>query len=289
VSGVDDIKLLPIGSAIGLTITGWNLRNLQTSEFARIKSLLTQHLVLRFPGQDINDQDQLNITRHFGALDHIPRVLLGGQPRDEMNPALETISNVIEDGRPIGSLGNEQLSWHSDVPFVERPYGVCVLRAIEIPQAGGDFHFANMYSAFDSLPGPLQLRIEGLHVKQNGSMTRGGQPRSDVSRINGDSVSDIRAIHPLVRSHPENNRRYLYLGRRQHAEIVGLGLSESEALLDELWHYATLPKHCCSGQWELGDVIIWDNRCTLHRRDGFNSSARRTLRRTSAEGERPFL
>jgi taurine dioxygenase len=184
---------------------------------------------------------------------------------------------------PIGSLGAGEAVWHTDMSYLENPPKASMLYALEVPPAGGDTHFCNMYRAYDSLPDALKQRASLLGLKHDATYNSGGYVRQGLAATD-DPVSSAGVYHPLVRTHPETGRRALYLGRRRNAYLRGLPLAESEALLDELWSYATRDETAWHNQWrhqwQPGDVVLWDNRCTMHRRDSFDPSSRRILYRT---------
>jgi taurine dioxygenase len=170
--------------------------------------------------------------------------------------------------------------------YLPRPPKASMLYALEIPSAGGDTHFASMYAAYESLPPTLKARAAGLMVKHDGTYNSGGFVRAGVTPTD-DPRQAPGHLHPLVCRHPETGRSMLYLGRRRMAYIDGLSLDESEALLDTLWSYATRPEICRRNQWRVGDLVLWDNRCTMHRRDPFDAAARRVMHRTQVKGEAP--
>ena len=159
-----------------------------------------------------------------------------------------------------------------------------MLYALEVPPAGGNTYFCNMYRAYELLPEALRRRIAGLTLKHDGTYNSGGYVRQGVTAVD-DPVTSPGVYHPLVCTHPETGRRALYLGRRRNAYIGGLPLAESEALLDELWTYASRDDVTWYNQWQVGDVVLWDNRCTMHRRDPFDPESRRVLHRTQIKGE----
>jgi taurine dioxygenase len=136
-----------------------------------------------------------------------------------------------------------------------------------------------MYGAWEALPSALRQRIADLRVKHDGTYNSGGYVREGVTPT-GDPRTSPGSVHPLVQVHPETGRRGLYLGRRRNAYIEGLPIEESDALLDELWTYATDPRLTWRHQWQSGDLVLWDNRCTMHRRDPFDPTARRVMHRT---------
>jgi taurine dioxygenase len=140
-----------------------------------------------------------------------------------------------------------------------------------------------MYQAYESLPDSLKRRISGLTLKHDATYNSGGYVRQGLAAVD-DPVTSAGVYHPLVCTHPETGRRALYLGRRRNAYIGGLPLAESESLLDELWSYATRDEIVWHNEWKTGDVVLWDNRCTMHRRDSFDAAARRILHRTQIKG-----
>jgi taurine dioxygenase len=154
-----------------------------------------------------------------------------------------------------------------------------VLYALEVPESGGDTSFCSMYAAWEQLPGALQRRVEGLRVKHDGTFNSGGYVRQGVTPTD-DPRTSPGTLHPLVYTHPETGRRGLYLGRRRNAYIDGLPLDESNALLDEIWSLATREALTWRHRWVAGDLVLWDNRCTMHRRDAFDPAARRVMHRT---------
>ena len=141
-----------------------------------------------------------------------------------------------------------------------------------------------MYAAYDGLPAALKHRIEGLQIKHDGTYNSGGYLRQGVTATD-DPRTSPGALHPLVCTHPETGRRNLYLGRRRNAYLAGLPLDASEALLDELWRHATRPELSWYNSWQVGDLVMWDNRCTMHRRNPFAPDSRRVMHRTQVQGE----
>jgi taurine dioxygenase len=168
--------------------------------------------------------------------------------------------------------------------YLERPPKASILYALEVPPAGGDTWFCSMYRAYESLPAALRDRIRSLTLKHDGTYNSGGYVRQGVTAVD-DPLTSPGVYHPLAPSHPETGRSVLYLGRRRNAYIAGLPLPESEALLDELWSYATREGLAWRHGWQPGDLVLWDNRSTMHRRDPFDPNSRRVLHRTQIQGE----
>ena len=277
------VKIIPTGAALGAEISGVDLRSVSDGDFDRIHRAWVENLVLLFRGQTLSDNDLIAFSRRFGGLDWAP-VQETGRRFVEGHPEIYVVSNVIENGEPIGSLGAGEAVWHTDMSYIVDPPKASMLYAIEVPPRGGDTGFVNMYAAYQLLSPELKRRIETLQLKHDGTYNSGGYVRQGVAAID-DPVNSVGAVHPLVCTHPESGRRALYLGRRRNAYIVGLPLAESEALLDELWSYASRNELTWYNQWRVGDLVLWDNRCTMHRRDPFDSSARRIMHRTQIKGD----
>ena len=218
-------------------------------------------------------------SARFGPLEEAPTGRMSAAQKAKIkNRYVTQLSNILVNGKPIGGLGNSEASWHSDMTYVEVPPPASVLLGIEIPEIGGDTHFANQYAAYEALPPELKDRAEGLTIKHNAAHTSVGSLRPGFEPFD-DPRDAPGAIHPIVQTHEETHRKVLYLGRREWAYIPELELEESERLLDELWSYAALPANVWRQKWQPGDVIIWDNRSVLHRRDDFPAESRRLMKR----------
>ncbi len=277
------LTVVPSGQSLGAEIQGLDLNRVHDDEFAAIHQAWLDHLVVLFRGQHLTDEDLIRFSRRWGALDWAP-VQETGRRFVEGHPEIYVVSNVIENGVPIGSLGAGEAVWHTDMSYLEIPPKASMLYALETPPAGGDTHFCNMYAAFDSLPAALRERIAGLTLKHDGTYNSGGYVRQGMTAVD-DPLTSAGVYHPLVTTHPETGKRALYLGRRRNAYLRGLALEQSEALLDELWRHATRDEFTWTHQWQPGDLVLWDNRCTMHRRDAFDPDTRRILHRTQIKGE----
>ena len=231
----------------------------------------------------MNDDDLIAFSRRFGALDLAP-VQENGRRFVDGHPEIYVVSNVIENGVAIGSLGAGEAVWHTDMSYLEDPPKASMLYAIEVPPSGGNTGFTNMYRAYEELPVALKRRIAGLRVKHDGTYNSGGYVREGIVATD-DPMASPGTYHPIVCRHPETGRQTLYLGRRRNAYIEELSLAESEALLDELWDHATREALSLCNTWRVGDLVLWDNRCTMHRRDPFDAATRRIMHRTQIKGE----
>jgi alpha-ketoglutarate-dependent taurine dioxygenase len=277
------VEIVPSGNTLGAEVRGIDLRNFTDRDFAAIYRAWLDHLVVLLRGQQLSDEHLIAFSRRFGDLDWAP-VQETGRRFVEGHPEIYVVSNVIENGVPIGSLGAGEATWHTDMSYLEDPPKASMLYALEFPPTGGNTYFCNMYQAYEALPDALKQRIAGFQLKHDGTYNSGGYVRQGISATD-DPVNSPGAYHPLVCTHPETGHRMLYLGRRRNAYIAGLRLPESEALLDELWSYATREEFAWHNEWRPGDLVLWDNRCTMHRRDPFDANSRRIMHRTQIKGE----
>src|SRR5688500_3549841 len=221
------ISVVPSGAALAAEIRGVDLRDITDDDFASIHRLWLDHLVLLLRGQQLDDDELIAFSRRFGVLDWAP-VQETGRRFVDGRPERYVISNVVENGEPIGSLGAGEAVWHTDMSYIAEPPKASILYALEVPPSGGDTGFVNMYLCYAAMPPALQRRLEGLKIKHDGTYNSGGYVRQGVDATD-DPVRSPGMIHPLVCTHPESGRRVLYLGRRRNAYIVGLPLAESEA------------------------------------------------------------
>jgi taurine dioxygenase len=279
------IEIIPTGAALGAELRGVDLRDIDAAGFAAIHRAWIDHQVLLFRDQHLDDDALIAFSRRFGDLDHAP-IQENGRRFVDGYPEIYVVSNVIENGVAIGSLGAGEAVWHTDMSYLDAPPKASMLYAIEIPASGGNTGFSTMYGAYEALPASLRQRITGLRVKHDGTYNSGGYVRQGVTPTDN-PIDAPGTFHPLVCTHPDSGRRGLYLGRRRNAYIEGLSLGDSEALLDEIWGYATRDELTWYNVWRIGDLVLWDNRCTMHRRDPFDASARRVMHRTQIKGAAP--
>jgi len=248
-----------------------------------------------FRGQDVSAEDLVRLVKRFG----IPVSSSNLHQRDlperaahelyKLPPEVTVVSNVKEAGKTIGILGDGEIVWHSDFSFKEAPTAARMLVAKEIPpnEKGGNTMFLNCYAAYDALTAAQKKRIAGKTIKQGNTVDTAMKLRPGAS-LKDDIRHTPGPSHPIISTHPETHANTLFLGRRHSAYVNGLSLEESEALLDELWAHAAQPRFCYEHVWAVGDVVIWDNRATLHKRDSFDSTERRVLYAAQVEGHKPF-
>ena len=272
-----------ITPAIGVELSGVQLSGRMPHDVVQqIIKGLRDRLVVRLRGQTLSDLDLLGFSRLLGELDP-PGPTPYGAPFLPETPEINVISNVTENGRPLGNLGAGEAVWHADMTYVDVPPQFAVLHALEIPREGGATYFANMYAAYEGLPSNLKQTISGLTAVHDGSLNSAGILRKGYKEVT-DPRQTVGAHHPLAWTNRQTGRTCLVLGRRPNSYVVGMELAQSEVLLDDLWAHATQPEYVMKHEWRIGDVIIWNNLCVLHRRDAFESTERRVLHRTQIRG-----
>lgn len=284
------IGVVPSGAALGADITAvdgtpLNVRAVNDESFAEIERAWTEHLVLRFRGQDLDDDTLADFSRWFGELDMAPTGR-GGTPFDLSRPEITVLSNVIVDGKPTGALGNSELVWHQDMTYNELPAKASLLYGITVPPSGGDTWFYNLYEAYRTLPDNLKQRVQHLQAKHDATRTSNGGLRHGFNESY--ALEDWPgAVHPIVVRHSVSGKLGLYLGRRPNAFVIGLSVEDSSDLLDQLWAHVKNGPHLWAQQWQQGDLVVWDNRCTLHRRDSFDETTPRVMHRTQVRDIAP--
>lgn len=273
------MKVIPLTPNFVAEIQEIQLDRITDSEFEQLYAAWLQYAVLRIRNQALDDEQLQAFSQRFGPLEEAP---FGRMPEAEKakikNRYVTTLSNIKVNGKPIGGLGHDEATWHSDMTYIETPPPASLLLGIEIPDQGGDTHFADQRAALAALPAALRQRIESLSVKHNAAHTSVGKLRPGFEAFD-DPRDAPGAIHPMIKTHNETGKPALYLGRREWAYVPGLTVAESDALLDALWRHVALPAQTWTQTWQPFDLIIWDNRCVLHRRDGFDPNSRRYMRR----------
>ncbi|MDX2159257.1 MAG: TauD/TfdA family dioxygenase [Hyphomicrobiaceae bacterium] len=287
-ASIRTIEVVPTGGPLAADIRGIDLsRPIDDATFRAVYRAWNDHLVLRFRGQRLDDDQLAAFSGRFGQLDKAPISAKDG-PLVRHRDDVAVISNIVVDGQPIGGLGNSELVWHQDMSYNDLPPKASLLYGVETPSRGGETFFYNLYRAYETLPERTRQRIKGLSCKHDATRNSSGQLRRGYEEHYSNEARP-GAIHPLVVRHPETGKPSLYLGRRPNAWVVGLSDAESDALLDELWaHVQNGPFHWAQ-EWQQGDLVIWDNRCTLHRRNTLDPSLRRLMHRTQVrDNARPI-
>jgi taurine dioxygenase len=278
----------PLSPALGAEIAGIDLReDLSAETFAEILNTWHKHLVILFRNQSLSEDDQIRFAQRFGELQKRTR------PPEAINESGHTkypqltmlVSNIRESGKLIGSLPDGEMHFHSDQCYLEKPATGTFLYALEVPSEGGDTLFLNMYKAYEELPSELKARVDGrkaLNAYLYDSTTRA---------VNGSKV-DFTAhphfIQPIVRTHPDTKRKALYVNRLMTFTVDGMDEGEGGALLNKLFDHIEEDRFIYAHHWRVGDLVLWDNRCTLHARTDFSDKERRLLRRYTVFGDRVY-
>ncbi len=278
----------PLSPALGAEIVGLDLREeLSAAAFDEVIGAWHRHLVLLFRNQSLSEDDQIRFAERFGVLQKRTR------PAAAINEAGHTkypqvtmlVSNIRENGKLIGSLPDGEMHFHSDQCYIEKPATGTFLYAIEVPSQGGDTLFLNMYKAYETLPAELKARIDGrkaLNAYLYDSTTRA---------VNGSKVDFTAHPHylqPIVRTHPDTGRKALYVNRLMTFTVDGMEDDEGSALLNQLFDHIEQDQFIYAHHWQPGELVLWDNRCTLHARTDFSDQERRLLRRYVVVGDRVF-
>jgi taurine dioxygenase len=272
------LALRPLSAALGAEIIGIDLRQeIGDDVFAQIRDAWHQNLVILLRDQKLSEEEQVRFAAKFGAPAQIHT-----KQFVRNHPAVMLVSNVREDGKPIGALPDGEMHFHTDQCHQERPAKASMLYALEVPSMGGNTLFANGYRAYETLPPEIKRRIEG---------------RKAVNAYDYDTAATKRGTrlapsvpsyaHPVVRTHPATGRKALYVNRLMTVRIEGLPVQESDELLAILFDHQERREFIYEHVWRPGDLLIWDNRCTLHARTDFSPNERRLMRRVTILGEKP--
>ena len=276
------MRTRPLSAAGGAEIADVDLsETLGKDDIAEIIRAFHDFGVIVFRSQDLSDQDQLRFCEQMGG------TATRGRPFEQRRSdgdshyggAVHMVTNVTNDGTPLGSFGDGEVWFHHDGSFKEIPYAATVLYAIEVTSSGGETLFANMYAAYDRLSPAMKNRLEGLRALNIYDYARTGRVDldRDISKIN-------HWTHPLVIRHPDTRRKALFISPLMTARVEGLDPEESDALLAELFRYVDDEDVKFEHSWRAGDLVMLDNRCITHARRDFPGGERRTLRRTMVEG-----
>ena len=276
------MNIAPISPAGGAVITGIDLRQTITPDIsAAIHGAFLKFGVIVVQGQEMDSEDQIRFCDAMGG------TAARGKPADQRaddadsayNGAVHVVTNLTEDGRPLGSFGDGEVWFHHDGSFREIPYAATVLYGIAVTSSGGETVFANMYMAYERLTEDTRRRLEGLRGLNIYDYASTGRVdlNQDISGIN-------HWIHPLVIRHPDTGRRALYVSPLMTARIENLPAEESDSLLEELFRYQDDDEIIFEHKWETGDLVMMDNRSITHARKDFPAGEPRMLRRTMVEG-----
>ena len=257
-----EIKALKSTKTLGAEIPDVNLsRRLNAQDVDSIYQAILDHCVIYFREQDLTQRELVDFTNNFGvAIEHVRK-----QPEREVKEIF-IVSNVKENGQEIGALGNAELTFHSDLSYLPKPGTLSMLYAREVPSSGGETTWCDCRAAYDALPEEQKAEIKGLRAIH----------RHYIEEQNHQEVVD----HPVVIRHPDTGRKSLYVGPHLTKNIKDFDASESERILGKLYTHLANSAFHWTHEWRVGDVVVWDNRPTMHRREPFPEQERRLMWRT---------
>lgn len=280
VAEVLPFKVETLSGALGAKISGIDLsRDLDAGTIASLRQAWLENVIVVFPGQTLTEADQERFCRNFGELE----IVRSAQAQDAEHPSIMLITNVRDTGK-VTALENGEMFFHYDQCYYEVPAEATMLYAMEVPKAGGHTLFANCYTAYETLSDDVKRRIEGLKALNYYDYRRDPAVRPDT--LNPDAP---RWVHPVVRTHPETGRKALFINRLMTVSIEGMDAVESGELLTFLFDHMERPEYVYEHKWTVGDLMMWDNRCSIHARTDFDPSQRRMMRRITVRGSAPVV
>ena len=275
------LKIRKLSPHIGAEIQDIDLNEDQNAEtITAINQVWFDNIILLFRGQNLSAERQVHVTEWFGKLGAIAR------PKDlfpkgysALPDGVMLISNIRENGEPIGALPDGEMMFHHDMMHADVPHKATMLNAVEIPQTGGNTLFASGYAAYDSLPDDIRAPLEdkkAFHHYNYGSVQKGdGKGTSAYS----DSV------HPVFRTHDDTGKKAIYVNRLMTEGVVDMDQKEADRLLTALFDHSEQSDFVYEHEWQVGDLLLWDNRCSMHARTDFPETERRLLLRTTVTGD----
>ena len=280
VAAQEKLEVVKLGAALGAEIRGVDLaRPMSDDTFRFVEQAWHDNLVIVFRGQTLDTAAQVAYGSRFGDLAPVRKVNL---VRETEHPAIMYISNRKENGRFVDQLPEGEMQFHIDQCYTETPPKATILYAMNIPSSGGDTLFSNNYRAWERLPDGVKAKIAGRTALNVYDYQNAGTIKND--RISDDAP---RFAHPIVRTHPATRRKCLFVNRLMTVAIDGLDKTESDDLLETLFAAVEQPDNVWGHNWRVGDVLMWDNRCTSHARQDFPAQELRLMRRLTVKGEKP--
>lgn len=274
-------SIIPLSNALGAEIRGLDARApLDAKTRAMLTDAWHEHIVLLFRDQSLSEDEQLRFAAQFGTVGERARPAERRPEGADYNAAIMLVSNIRRNGQPIGSLPDGEMWFHHDMCYTDAPHKGTFLYGIEIPSAGGNTLFANMYKAYEGLSEETRRRITGRRALQiyDYALTERVDIDGDISRYK-------HCYQPVAITHPVTGRKALYVNPLITARIEGLPRVESDALLRDLLGFADRREIIYEHEWRPGDLVMWDNWCSCHARTDFPASERRLLRRCTILGQ----
>jgi alpha-ketoglutarate-dependent taurine dioxygenase len=276
------MKVTPLSKALGAEITGLDLREpLDEAAVMAIRDAFDQYIFVVFREQNLSEDDQLRAAGYFGKVHIRKRPVTTRDPGGAFDTPFMLVTNIVENGKSIGVFGDGEMWFHHDTSYYPEPHRATLLYSMKLPSRGGNTCFSNMYKAYENIPQPLRDKLEGKKVLQVHDYKR--RERLDLDKI------DLNAVRhheqPIFITHPATGRKALYISRLMSARILGLSRDESETALEQLFEISEDPAIVYEHVWKLGDLVIWDNWCSIHARKDFPRDEPRLMRRLTIEGQ----
>ena len=276
------MKVTPLSKALGAEITDLDLRKpLDAAAVKAIRDAFDQHIFVVFREQELSEDDQLRAAGYFGKVHIRRRPVTTRDPGGAFDTPFMLVTNIVENGKSIGVFGDGEMWFHHDTSYYPEPHRATLLYSMKLPSWGGNTCFSNMYKAYENIPRPLRDKLEGKKVLQVHDYKR--RERLDIDKI------DLNAVRhheqPIFITHPATGRKALYISRLMSARILGLARDESETVLEQLFDISEDPAIVYEHEWKLGDLVIWDNWCSIHARKDFPREEPRLMRRLTIEGQ----
>jgi len=269
------LKIRPLQKTFGAEISGLDLsKPLNSQTINEVKSLWHQYGLLLFRDQAMDEAEIVSFSRQLGDLEiHIRKEFLS-----QKSPEILYISNMTKEGKPVGILADSEVGWHYDQIYLPRPAVGSFLFSVKLPNSGGETSFSNMSAVYEALPQSIKNVIDGKKALQSYEAFNSlySVPTSTEQKK---KTPDIE--HPIVRVHPYSGKKALYICPGMTTQIIGLDKSTSDDLLQELFAWSVKPEFVYSHVWQLGDGLLWDNACTMHRREPFDPNQERLMKRTT--------
>jgi len=279
------LQVIPLTKYIGAELRGIDLRERPDDETVRaIYQAWLDHLVIVFPDQKLSQEDLVRVTGYFGEIGELhrpPKYFPKGYSK--LLPGIMLISNIRENGEPIGALPDGEMMFHHDMIHAPVPSKGTLLYSVEIPSTGGNTLFASGYAAYDTLDPKIRNRLEGrkaMHHYNYGSTIKGDGKGTQAFG---------ECVHPVFRTNEDTDRKAVYVNRLMTAGIVDMAQDEAKPVLNALWDHSERREFVYEHVWREGDLLLWDNRCSSHARTDFPATERRLMLRTTIKGTvRPY-